>query len=53
MLSHLLQLVGIRSVDRRLHDLLRLYWGGQRIPVAPARLFAALKTLKSRSLMHP
>ena len=38
--------------DRRLHHLLRLYWGGQRIPVAPVRIFAALKTLKSRSLMH-
>ena len=39
--------------DRTLHNLLRLYWSGVPIPVAPCRLFAALRCLKSRSLMQP
>lgn len=39
--------------DQKLHGLLRLYWSGTRIPLVPARLFAALRTLKSRSLYLP
>ena len=36
--------------DRRLHELLRLYWSGLPTPVVPRRLFAALQRLKSLSL---
>ena len=35
--------------DRRLHELLRVYWSGQKISVAPVRLFASLRMLKKRS----
>jgi hypothetical protein len=38
--------------DRALHDLLRLYWSGERVPVVPARLFDALRMLKKRSLFR-
>ena len=55
------ELVGLKRVgpkkvvfsfeaSRELHVLLRLYWGGQRLRVSPPRLFAALRTLKSRSI---
>ncbi len=37
--------------DRHLHALLRLYWRGVPTIVVPARLFAALRQLKSRSPM--
>ena len=37
------------AADERLHDLLRLYWSGVATPLAPVRLFAALRQLKSRS----
>lgn len=36
--------------NRELHDLLRLYWSGERLFVSPARLFDALRLLKRRSL---
>lgn len=36
----------------QLHDLLRLYWSGQPILIAPAALFAALRKLKSRTLVR-
>lgn len=39
--------------DRRLHELLRLYWSGVPLLVVPCRLFAVLRTLKSRSLTRP
>lgn len=38
--------------DARLHDLLRLYWSGAPTAVVPARLFGALRRLKSRSLIE-
>ncbi len=38
--------------DRHLHALLRLYWSGSPTVVAPAQLFAALRSLKSRSLVR-
>jgi len=37
--------------DRSLHQLLRLYWSAEPVPVAPSRLFAALRLLKSRSFL--
>ncbi len=37
------------AADERLHGLLRLYWRGHPLPFVPARLFAALRQLKSRS----
>jgi hypothetical protein len=37
--------------DRRLHDLLRLYWSDQPTPLVPARLMAALRMLKKRSFV--
>jgi hypothetical protein len=40
------------AAGERLHGLLRLYWSGQPIPIAPARLFAALRRLKSRTLVR-
>ena len=40
------------AADRHLHDLLRQYWSGERIPVASARLFGALRMLKRRSVTH-
>jgi len=36
--------------DHTLHALLRVFWSGQLILVVPARLFEALRVLKSRSL---
>jgi hypothetical protein len=36
--------------DRNLHVLLRVYWSGQLILIAPARLFDTLRLIKSRSL---
>ncbi len=36
----------------RLHGLLRLYWSGVPVFIAPAQLLAALRHLKSRSLTH-
>jgi hypothetical protein len=36
--------------DRRLHDLLRLYWSGEPVWLVPSRLLEAHRTLKSRSL---
>lgn len=41
------------AADRRLHDLLRLYWSGQPVLVVPARLHAALRLLKRRSFIRP
>jgi hypothetical protein len=38
--------------NRALHELLRLYWSGVAIPIAPSQLFAALRQLKSRSFTH-
>jgi len=38
------------AADRELHVLLRLYWGGQPLPVVPTKLFAALHDLKCRSI---
>jgi hypothetical protein len=35
-----------------LHGLLRLYWSGQPILIAPIRVFAALRRLKSRALVR-
>jgi hypothetical protein len=40
------------EADERLHDLLRLYWSGQPILIAPVGLFAALRKLKSRTLVR-
>ncbi len=37
--------------DRRLHELLRLYWSGQPILLVPGRLTEALRTLKSRNFI--
>jgi hypothetical protein len=37
------------ATNRQLHVLLRTYWSERRIPVIPARLFDAYRTLKSRS----
>lgn len=37
------------TADCHLHNLLRLYWSGAATPIAPGRLFAALRQLKSRS----
>lgn len=39
--------------DAHLHELLRRYWSGARLSIAPARLFAALRLLKSRSFVRP
>jgi hypothetical protein len=41
------------AADRRLHDVLRLYWSGVPVEVVPSRLFDALRFLKSRSLTRP
>ena len=38
--------------DRRLHDLLRLYWSDEPIVLVPSRLMDALRTLKSRSFVQ-
>jgi hypothetical protein len=35
--------------DRRLHDLLRLYWSNEPVLIVPSRLMDCLRTLKSRS----
>ena len=35
--------------DRRLHELLRLYWSGVATPIAPMRLFGVHRQLKRRS----
>jgi hypothetical protein len=40
------------AADARLHDLLRLYWSEVPTPAVPARLFAALRLLKSRSAIE-
>ncbi|MCI0458579.1 MAG: hypothetical protein L0Z62_16570 [Gemmataceae bacterium] len=39
--------------DHRLHDLLRVYWHRQPVPLIPSLLFDALRFLKSRSLTRP
>jgi hypothetical protein len=36
--------------DRQLHDLLRLYWSGEPLPLTPARLFKTLRYVKSLAL---
>ena len=36
--------------DRQLHVLLRAYWSGLAMLMVPARLFDALRFLKSRSI---
>ena len=36
--------------SRELHVLLRLYWGGQPLPVVPSKLFATHFELKCRSI---
>ena len=41
------------EASRELHVLLRLYWGGQPLPVVPSRLFATLHALKCRSITRP
>jgi hypothetical protein len=38
------------AADRRLHDLLRLYWSGEPVWFAPSRLLDSLRALKSRSI---
>lgn len=40
------------AASEALHHLLRLYWGGQPVLAVPARLFAALRMLKSRALVR-
>jgi hypothetical protein len=40
------------AADERLHDLLRLYWSETPTVTVPAWLFAALRRLKSRSLIE-
>jgi hypothetical protein len=40
------------EADEGLHSLLRLYWSGQPILIAPVGLFAALRKLKSRTLVR-
>lgn len=37
--------------SRQLHQILRVYWSGQPVHVTPYRLFAALRLLKSRTLV--
>ncbi len=39
------------EANATLHELLRIYWSSRPVQVVPLRLFAALQTLKSRSLM--
>jgi hypothetical protein len=39
--------------NRHLHERLQLYWSGVATPIAPGRLFAALRQLKSRSFIKP
>jgi hypothetical protein len=36
--------------DRELHLLLRLYWGGQPLPIVPSKLLAAHHELKCLSI---
>ena len=38
------------TASRELHVLLGLYWGGQPLPVVPAKLLDALHDLKCRSI---
>src|SRR5205085_33573 len=38
--------------DWRLHELLRLYWGGQPIRLVPADLFRAHRYLKRRTVVR-
>lgn len=38
------------AADRRLHDLLRLYWSQEPVLLVPSRLLDALRLLKSRSI---
>jgi hypothetical protein len=39
--------------SRQLHRILRVYWSGLPVHVTPYRLFAALRMLKSRTLVGP
>ena len=39
--------------SRQLHQILRVYWSGLPVHVTPYRLFAALRMLKSRTLVGP
>lgn len=41
------------ATGRKLHLLLRAYWGGYPIRVVPAELFDALHRLKCRSITRP
>jgi len=36
---------------KQLHQLLRLYWSWRKLAVVPARLFATLRQIKSRSFI--
>ena len=40
------------AADWRLHELLRLYWSSRPVSLAPARLFQALRHLKSRTVVQ-
>jgi hypothetical protein len=38
------------TASRELHVLLRLYWGGRPLPIAPSRLLGVLHDLKCRGI---
>ena len=38
--------------ERRLHDLLRLYWSNEPVLCVPARIMDAMRTIKSRSFVQ-
>lgn len=38
--------------DERVHGLLRLYWGGQPVPMVPGQFAASLRKLKRLSIFR-
>jgi hypothetical protein len=40
------------AADKRLHGLLRLYWSGQPVPMAPGRFAESLRKLKRMSIFR-